>query len=61
MMMGMKKLPLCLDSVVWHTILSSCRKVGNVQLGEQAFEQAICVDKNDAAAYVLMSHIYAGT
>jgi hypothetical protein len=48
-------------AVVWHTVLSSCRSIGNMELAEWAFERAICVDRSDAAAYVLMSHIYAGS
>ena len=47
------RLPLLLS------LLSSCRKWGNVELGRWAFEQALLVDGNSAAAYVGMRNIYS--
>ena len=47
------RLPLLLS------LLSSCRKWGNVELGRWAFEQALMVDGNSAAAYVGMRNIYS--
>ncbi|KAI5066524.1 hypothetical protein GOP47_0019148 [Adiantum capillus-veneris] len=44
---------------VWSALLGACRKWGNVKLGRFAFERAVQLDQYDAAAYVLMSNIYA--
>ena len=57
-MMMIKKMPSSYYSPVWCALLSSCRKWGNWKLGRLAFEQAIHLDSNLAAAYVLMVNIY---
>ena len=41
-----EKLPFCPDAVVWHTLLSACRKWGHVELASQAFEQSLCLEEN---------------
>lgn len=56
-----KKMQVCPNLVIWHTILSACRKWGNLDCGTQAFEHALRLDKKDGSAYVFMSHIYAAT
>lgn len=45
-------------SKTWRCLLSGCQKWGMVELGRHIFDYAIGADKNDAAAYVLMSNIY---
>ena len=54
-----KKMPLCPNLVVWHTVLGASRYWGSASIGKQAFEKAIHLDKNDAVAYIMMSHIFA--
>ena len=44
---------------VWIALLGSCRKWGNVKLGKLAFHQAIQLDDNIAAAYIVMANIYS--
>jgi pentatricopeptide repeat protein len=46
------------NPTLWLSLLGSCRKWGNVELGRLAFERAIRLDSNLAAAYVLMVNIY---
>jgi hypothetical protein len=41
------------------SLLSSCRKWGNVELARWAFEQALMVDEECVAMYVGMGNIYA--
>eukprot|EP00250_Pteridium_aquilinum_P024976 c29930_g1_i1 orf=2-307(+) len=53
------KMPFCPNLVVWNTMLSACKSWGNVKLGRQAFQNALYLDDNDSAAYVLMSHLFA--
>lgn len=54
-------MPFQPDGAVWETVLGACKKWGNVELGRLAFECALKLDRNDAAAYVLMSNIYAAS
>ena len=54
-----KKMPFCPNLVVWHTILSASKYWGTTSIGKQAFQQAIHLDKNDAVAYTMITHILA--
>lgn len=55
-----KNMPFQADAVVWESVLGACQKWKKVDLGKEAFQYAVKLDSNDAAAYVLMSNIYAG-
>lgn len=50
-----------LDIAMWCTFLSACRKCGDVELGRQAFEQALHSNEKDAAVYICIFNIYADT
>ncbi|KAH7432875.1 hypothetical protein KP509_07G044100 [Ceratopteris richardii] len=54
-------MPFHPNLTVWHCILAACQRWGNVELGNFAFENAIQLDDEDAAAYILMSNIYSST
>lgn len=54
-----KTMPFQPHREVWRSLLSSCRKWKNVELGRQAFECAVSSDNDDPAMYVLMANIYA--
>ena len=47
------------DTSPWLSLLGTCRKLGNLKLGELAFEQVVQHGKSLGAAYVLMGNIYA--
>ncbi|KAI5063595.1 hypothetical protein GOP47_0022142 [Adiantum capillus-veneris] len=47
------------DHAVWHSLLSACQKWGDISVGRWAFDRALCLDKHDSAAYVLMGSMYA--
>lgn len=53
-----RRMPLHPSTVVWHTVLGACRKWGNPKLGRHAFERAIQLDEQDAAAYICMFNMY---
>lgn len=55
------KMPFCSDHVVWHALLESCRKWGNLKLGIQAFNRSMCLSKANAGVFISLSHIFAGT
>ncbi|KAI5058863.1 hypothetical protein GOP47_0027033 [Adiantum capillus-veneris] len=51
-------MPFLPNLVVWHTMLGGVRKSNNVELGKEAFEQAIELDSRDTSAYIYMYNIY---
>ena len=62
-MLCIEFMPFLPNIVVWHTILSACRKWSNVQLGTHIFEHALELDDKDLSTYFYMSNIFldAGT
>jgi hypothetical protein len=42
-------------------VLDACQKLGNLELGKQAFEQALQMDGADSAAYIFMSNMLVHT
>lgn len=56
MLLRMSRQP---DPNMWLCLLGACQKHGNVDLGKRAFDFAMHLQPKQAAAYVLMSNIYA--
>ncbi len=54
-----KKMPFEANAAVWGALLSPCRLHGHVKLAECAAEHSLKLEPQDAAMYVLLSHIYA--
>ncbi|XP_057853249.2 pentatricopeptide repeat-containing protein At3g24000, mitochondrial [Cryptomeria japonica] len=52
-------MPFEADVVIWRTLLAVCRLHCNVDLGKHAARMLIDLEPDDAAAYVLLSNIYA--
>jgi pentatricopeptide repeat protein len=44
--------------VLWLTVLGSCRKWRNLELGRHAFEEVIKLDDKEGGAYVCMANMY---
>eukprot|EP01018_Ginkgo_biloba_P000579 Gb_09654 [translate_table: standard] len=53
------EMPFEADVVIWRTLLGACRVHGNVELGKHAAGCILTLEPEDAAAYVLLSNIYA--
>lgn len=53
------KMPIHHNLSMWLCLLGSCQKHGRVDLGQLAFDRAVHLQPRQAAAYVLMSNIYA--
>lgn len=54
----LSSMPMQPDLAVWLCLLGACRKHGKVELGKRAFDCAIQLQPNHAAAYLLMWHLY---
>ncbi|KAH7283167.1 hypothetical protein KP509_35G064800 [Ceratopteris richardii] len=52
------KMPFQPDISTWHTILSACRKWGDVELARQAFDSALMLGENHYVALLVMLSIY---
>lgn len=55
----LSRMPVQPDVAVWLCLLAACRNHGNVEMGKFAYDCAVQLQPKEAAAYVLMSNIYA--
>ncbi|KAJ8440916.1 hypothetical protein Cgig2_022772 [Carnegiea gigantea] len=53
------KMPFVPDAVGWGTLLSSCRKYGNMEIAKWAADSFFELHPQHPAAYILLSSIYA--
>ncbi len=53
-----KMMPCKPNADVWRSLLGACRIHGNVEMGERAAQQALELDPENVAGYVLLSDIY---
>eukprot|EP01018_Ginkgo_biloba_P037964 Gb_20910 [translate_table: standard] len=53
------RMPFEPPALIWRTLLGACRIHGNMELGKHAAEHILLLEPKDAAAYVLLSNIYA--
>ncbi|KAJ7529910.1 hypothetical protein O6H91_15G070900 [Diphasiastrum complanatum] len=54
-----KIMPIQPNAVVWMTLLGAARNHGHVEIGRRAFNCVVKLEPENAAAYVLLSNIYA--
>ncbi|KAK7283015.1 hypothetical protein RIF29_12210 [Crotalaria pallida] len=54
-----EKMPLKPNVGIWQTLLSACKKHGDVEIGEQVGQKLMQLDGNNPVNYVMMSNIYA--
>lgn len=47
------------DVILWGSLLSACRKHGNVEIAERAAKHMMELDPGDSSSYVLMSNLYS--
>jgi pentatricopeptide repeat protein len=52
-------LPMPANSAIWLSLLGACRTHNNLQLAKEVFGNAVDASPNDAAAFVILSDIYA--
>ncbi|KAK9706840.1 hypothetical protein RND81_07G155500 [Saponaria officinalis] len=53
--------PLENSSVLWQSLLSSCRSYGKLELAQEVAEKLMEIDPDDNAGYVQLSNVYAST
>ncbi|KAJ7532424.1 hypothetical protein O6H91_13G002800 [Diphasiastrum complanatum] len=53
------KMPIQPNAVVWMTLLAAARIHHNVEIGRRTFDCVVKLEPKNAAAYVLLSNIYA--
>lgn len=56
-----KEMPIEPDAIIWGSLLSSCRKHGDIEMAIRAGKHICEIDSNDSAAYILMSNVYAAS
>lgn len=56
-----RNMPVNPDAIIWSSLLSACRKHGNVELAKRAAKHIVDLDGNDSCGYVLLSNIYAAS
>ncbi|CAL9116028.1 unnamed protein product [Musa textilis] len=56
-----KRMPFDPGLIGWATLLSACRTHGNLELGAMAAEKLLRLEPANAAAYVMLSNMYAST
>ncbi|CAL0307436.1 unnamed protein product [Lupinus luteus] len=49
------------DAIIWGSLLSSCRKHGNVEMAKRAARKVCELDPTDASGYILMSSVQAAS
>ncbi|KAJ7551491.1 hypothetical protein O6H91_06G017400 [Diphasiastrum complanatum] len=54
-----KRMPIQPNALVWMTLLGAARNHGHVEVGRRAFDSIMKLEPENAAAYVLLSNIYA--
>ena len=56
-----KNMPVQPDVIIWGSLLSACKKHGNIEKAAWAAKHIHESNTNDSAAYILMSNIYAAS
>ena len=56
-----RSMPINEDAIIWGSLLSACKKHGNVDMAKRAAKHDIEFDLAESSRYVLMSNVYAAT
>ncbi|XP_019105670.2 pentatricopeptide repeat-containing protein At5g06540 [Beta vulgaris subsp. vulgaris] len=49
------------DVMIWGTLLSACRKCGNIEVAERVVEEILALDPQNHGVHVVLSNMYAET
>lgn len=53
------RLPINPDAIIWGSLLSACRKHGNIEMAQRAAKHMNELDPTESCGYVLLSNVYA--
>ncbi|KAK6917983.1 Pentatricopeptide repeat [Dillenia turbinata] len=56
-----ESMPIEPDITIWASLLSSCKKNGNVEMGKRAARHLKILDPSESCGYVLLSSLYAAS
>lgn len=56
-----ESMPMNPDAIVWSSLLSACRKHGNIKIAENAAKQLLVLDPRESCGYVLMCNVLAAS
>ncbi|KAL5582580.1 hypothetical protein UlMin_015022 [Ulmus minor] len=54
-----ESMPINPDAIIWGSLLSACRKHGNIEMAQRASNHMMELDPSESCAYVLMSNVYS--
>ncbi|KAF5766974.1 putative tetratricopeptide-like helical domain superfamily [Helianthus annuus] len=54
-----KSMPMKPDAVIWGSVLSSCRRYGDVKMGQWAYNNLLDLGVDESCGHVLLSNVYA--
>eukprot|EP00250_Pteridium_aquilinum_P017428 c23625_g13_i1 orf=445-1455(-) len=54
----LESMPVLPNIVGWTSLLTSCKRHGNLDLGRSCFSKAVNLDSNDASSYLLLSSMF---
>lgn len=54
-----KNMPIQPNTIIWRTLLASCKVHKNVEIGEESFRQITRLEPAHSGDYILLSNIYA--
>ncbi|KAJ6773969.1 REPEAT-CONTAINING PROTEIN putative-RELATED [Salix purpurea] len=54
-----RSMPVNPDAIIWGSLLSSCRKYGNIEMAKRAAKHVNELDPNESSSFVLLSNVYA--
>lgn len=52
-------MPINPDAIIWGSLLSACKKHGNIEMARRAAKHMLELDPSESCAHVLMSGVYA--
>ncbi|KAA8524149.1 hypothetical protein F0562_010420 [Nyssa sinensis] len=56
-----RSMPMNPDAIIWGSLLSACRKYGNIEMAKWAAKNLIELNPSESCGYLLMSNVYAAS
>ncbi|KAK7399808.1 hypothetical protein VNO78_11000 [Psophocarpus tetragonolobus] len=54
-----RSMPVKADAIIWKTLLSACKIHKNEEIARRVAEEALTIDPQDSASYVLLANVYS--